>query len=353
MQRTFSAFVKNDYAKYPFLKAAIKHIQKLNLKIQDLTDPDNENILKRAQQRLEEAILDNIVSLDPQHVDIEIVSFPVAVTLAIATKDSFIKKRYALAEANRAYEELLLEPKEKIIQLAENFDWKIAVANDVSLPYDFAVSFVDYLRNTTHLKETRWKLANRMLSNGVVYLRLDDVTRLLKEEVRRHIEQRLDVQDLPVLPAKLIEIAEKMKKLVEETIGKPEREGFPTTITQTAFPPCIQSLYQAFTTGKHLSHIGRFTLTAFLANIGMPTESIIDLFKSFSDYSERMTRYQVEHIAGEKGSRTRYVPPKCETLKTHGICINPDELCQRIYHPLTYYRRKIQKIASQSHNGEE
>ncbi|MDH7563396.1 MAG: DNA primase large subunit PriL [Candidatus Bathyarchaeota archaeon] len=343
MQRTFSAFAKNDYAKYPFLKAAIKHIQTLDLKIQDLIDPDNASILERAQQRLEEAILDSIVSLDLKHVDIEIVSFPVAVMLAIATKDSFIKKRYALAEANRAYEELLLEPREKIIQLAENFEWKIAATHDSGLPYEFTVSFVDYLRNTTHLRETQWKLVNRMLKTGTVYLRMDDVTRLLKEEVRRHIEQRLDTEELPVLPAKMIEIAEKMKKLVEETIGKTEREGFPRTVTQTAFPPCIQSLYQAFSTGKHLSHIGRFTLTAFLASIGMPTESIIDLFKSFSDYSERMTRYQVEHIAGEKGSRTRYVPPKCETLKTHGVCVNPDELCQRIYHPLTYYRRKLQR----------
>lgn len=36
-----------------------------------------------------------------------------------------------------------------------------------------------------------------------------------------------------------------------------------------------------------------------------------------ADYSERMTRYQVEHIAGEKGSRTRYIPPKCDTLQAH------------------------------------
>jgi len=71
---------------------------------------------------------------------------------------------------------------------------------------------------------------------------------------------------------------------------------------------------------------------------------VIELFKNFSDYSERMTRYQVEHIAGEKGSRTRYTPPRCDTLQTHGVCTNMDETCQKIRHPLSYYRRKLKML---------
>jgi DNA primase large subunit len=81
-------------------------------------------------------------------------------------------------------------------------------------------------------------------------------------------------------------------------------------------------------------------LTSFLVNVGMPSEKVTDLFRSFSDYNERMTRYQVEHIAGERGSRTRYTPPRCETLQTHGVCVNPDASCRNIRHPLSYYRRK-------------
>jgi DNA primase large subunit len=104
----------------------------------------------------------------------------------------------------------------------------------------------------------------------------------------------------------------------------------------------LQTLYQAFSSGRHLSHIGRFTLTSFLVSIGMPSEKVIELFKNISDFNERMTRYQVEHIAGEKGSRTRYATPKCDTLRTHGVCTNPDNLCRKIRHPLGYYRRKVQ-----------
>ena len=137
-----------------------------------------------------------------------------------------------------------------------------------------------------------------------------------------------------------METAEKIKKLSVEKIGKAEMEGFPETIVQTAFPPCIKALYEAASSGRHLSHVGRFTLTSFLVNIGMPVEAVIDLFRGFSDYNDRMTRYQVEHIAGGRGSRTRYTSPKCGTLETHGICVNPDDLCKRVYHPLSYYRKK-------------
>jgi DNA primase large subunit len=76
----------------------------------------------------------------------------------------------------------------------------------------------------------------------------------------------------------------------------------------------------------------------------MTVDNVIDLFRSISDFDERMTRYQVEHIAGTRGSRTRYVPPRCDTLRTHGICISMDEICRKVRHPLTYYRRKLKNI---------
>jgi DNA primase large subunit len=341
MQSAFSKFAKNDYAKYPFLKEAAKYLKIPDLRIEDLTNPELEEILKRAEERLEEAILYTIVSRSPQsREDIEIMSFPVAVMLAVATKDSFIKKRYALAEANQTYESLKEEPDGKILEFAQNFGWKLALNTTLNLSYTFSLHFADYLRNTTHLRDREWKLVNRILSNGNVYLGKEETVRLLKEEVRKYIENKLEVKELPNFPPKIMEIAEKIKNLSIEKIGKTEMEGFPKTVVQTAFPPCINALYEAITSGRHLSHVGRFTLTSFLVSIGMPTENVIELFRNFSDYSERMTRYQVEHIAGEKGSRTRYTPPRCDTLQTHGVCTNPDEICQKIRHPLVYYRRK-------------
>jgi len=334
-------FTKNDLAKYPFLKETAEYVKKLDLKIEDLTSPEFSSILERAKERVEEAILYALVSRKLRNEEIEILSFPVAIMLATATENSFIKRRYALAEAKQAYNDMKIEPKERILAIAQNFNWNLALNPDAKFPYEFKLHFTDYLKNTTQLRDKKWKLVNRLLTNGNVYLTKTETARLLSEEVRKQIEKRLNVKELPQFPSAITDIAEKIKSLSIEKIGKAEMEGFPKTITQQAFPPCIKTLYEATSSGRHISHIGRFTLTSFLINIGMPTENVINLFKNFSDYDQRMTTYQVEHIAGQRGSRTRYTPPKCETLKTHGVCINPDGLCQEVRHPLSYYRKKL------------
>jgi DNA primase large subunit len=274
---------------------------------------------------------------------VEIPSFPVAIMLAIATKNSFIKKRYALAEAKQAFRDMQLETSERIVAIALDFGWNLAPNRSSKIPLEFEVNFADYLRNTTHLRDSKWKLVNRILADGKVYLTQQDVARLLQEEVRRRIEERLEATELPRFPEKITEMAERLVELAKERIGQDEMEGFPKVVSQSAFPPCIVALQEAVSKGHHLSHVGRFTLTSFLVSIGMPSEKVNEMFKSFSDYNERLTRYQIEHIAGERGSRTRYTPPQCSTLQTHGVCVNSDALCRRVRHPLAYYRRKLKR----------
>ncbi|MEM1552823.1 MAG: DNA primase large subunit PriL [Candidatus Bathyarchaeia archaeon] len=340
MQLSTVKFTKNDLAKYPFLKEAAEYVKTLDLKIEDLASPEFSQILERAEERVEEAILYTIVTRKTRNEEIEILSFPTAIMLAAATQTPFIKRRYALAEAKQAYNNMKNEPPEKILAIANNFQWKITTNTEAYVPYQFKLHFTDYLRNTTNLKEKKWKLVNRLLKDGNVYLTINETARLLSEEIRRHIEKRLEVKDLPEFPQKIAETVEKIKSLTLEKVSRAEIEGIPKTLKKDAFPPCIKALYDTASKGRHISHIGRFTLTSFLVNIGMPTENIIDLFKNSSDFNERLTRYQVEHIAGERGSRTRYKPPKCDTLKTHGLCTEPDETCRKVSHPLTYYKRK-------------
>ena len=116
MQLATAQFTKNDIAKYPFLKAATKYMKIPDLKIEDLASPELEGILKRAEERVEEAILYARVSRKLKREDVEISSYPAAIVLATATGSSFIKKRYALAESKQAYEDLKDEPKEKIVK---------------------------------------------------------------------------------------------------------------------------------------------------------------------------------------------------------------------------------------------
>jgi DNA primase large subunit len=341
MRPAIAQFTKSDIAKYPFLKKATKYMKIPDLEIEDLVDPELQPVLERAEERVEEAILYARVSRKLGKEDIEISSYPTAMVLATATGSSFIQKRYALAEAKQTHEDLKEEPTPKLLKFAQDFNCKLMPNENPEIHFGFTLDFTDYLENTTHLRGKKWKLVNRLLSNGNVFLTKSETARLLSEEVRKHIEERLKDRETPRFPPEITEIAEKIKKLTTEKIGKTEVGGFPKKVTKKAFPPCIQNLYEAVSAGRHLSHVGRFTLTSFLSNIGMSTESVIELFKAFSDYNERMTRYQVEHIAGERGSRTPYIPPKCDTLKTHGVCTNPDVLCQEVRHPLAYYRKRV------------
>ncbi len=352
-------FTSTDLAKYPFLKESTEYMRNPNLlfsksvslDMNDLLSAEMERSRLRAQERIENAIQFLYVG-ERIEDDMEIPSFPIAVLVAIATKNNFIKKRFALAEAKQAYHGFpeksgalksgfLNESRERLIAIARDFDWSIEINREIGIPADyFSVGISDYLRNITHLRDAKWKLINRLLEHGRVYLNQQDVARLLQEEVQRRIDARLNTKEAPQFPKPIEDIATKLIELAKEKIGESEMEGFPREVSQSAFPPCIEALYVAATLGKHLGHVERFTLVSFLVTIGMPTDQVAEVFRTFSDYNARLTLYQVEHIAGSKGSGTKYTPPSCSTLQTHGVCTNTDQLCSRIYHPLKYYLRK-------------
>lgn len=333
-----SVFTRADFAKYPFLKGTASYLKRLNLTLNDITSSSTARILKRGRERVENAIL-NLTIGKRDDDPVEIPSFAVAVLLAMSTGNQFVKRRYALAEAKQAYLYLQNEPPEKLVRVAQDFEWCISLDKTmVSTPY--AILFTDYLRNTTHLRDKKWKLVNRSLKNGIVYLNAHDVARLLQEEIRRRIEEKLQSPEQFKPPDEISQIATEINKIAAEKIGVQKQEMMPQAMVQEAFPPCIKALYASATSGKHLSHIGRFTLTSFLVNIGLSPEQVAELFSNAADYNERLTRYQVEHIAGDRGSGTKYSPPKCETLQTHGLCTGMDNLCRRIYHPMRYYKLK-------------
>jgi DNA primase large subunit len=333
-----------DFAKYPFLKNASKKIEELGLTIENMGSLENKPLLDRAQNRVETAILEANTGEMVKDRRTEISSFAASLILVIATKNSWIKKRYALAVAKTAHAQMLSEKtsKDEIFVIAKDFDWDISDGR----PYkDFRLSFNFYLKNAAHLHGYEWKLVNQIMDNGMIYLNRDKIVRLIQEEVKKRVEKRLEVPEIRKLPEDITSMACVLTNLAEGIMGQ-EIEEMPKTVVQAAFPPCINALYADASQSHHLSHIGRFTLTSFLVNIGMSPENVNDLFKTFSDYNERLTRYQIEHIAGERGSGTRYTAPQCSVLQTHGVCKNKDDLCRSIYHPLKYYKRKQNTIKS-------
>jgi len=329
------------------MKETAEHVRGIDLDIKELESEEFAPILSRAEERVRNALLDLAAYAraqprdEPRENEIEIFSFPIAVMLVAATDDSLIKSRYSLAEAKRASELLKEEGKEKLLEVANNFNWDIRLVNRG--PYVFALRFPVFLKNATGFQDKNWKLVNHLLINGEVFLTEREVSRLLEEEVRRYIEGKLDTK-VKSLPSSIMARVNQLRQLAAEKREKIRLEEIPKRVVMEAFPPCIKGVYDRVAAGRPASHMGRFALTSFLLGIGMTVEDVFKFFRSVSDFNERMTRYQVEHIAGARGSGTKYTPPNCSTLRTHGICISPDPECKRAVNPLVCYKRKLRTL---------
>jgi len=282
--------------------------------------------------------------LDPMEYELEIFSFPISVILVVGTDNSFIKSRFALAEAKRASELLKDEKKEKLFDIAKTFNWDVELLTDVSfLPYVFALGFPFFLKNATGFHDETWKLVNQKMINGKVYLTERKLSRLLEEEVRKYIEGRLDTK-IKSLPSTIMVRVNRLQRLAAEKQEQIRIEEMPERVVMGAFPSCIQGVYDRVLAGRPASHLGRFALTSFMINIGMSVDDVFKFFRSVSDFNERMTRYQVEHIAGTRGSGTKYTPPNCATLRTHGVCVSREPECHGAVNPLVCYKKKLKNL---------
>jgi DNA primase large subunit len=333
---------KADLAKYPFLTEATQYVRDLGFSISDIATSEFSPVLDRAEKRLEEALSKGRVSDDISNESAEILSFPVSNLILSIIGEDRARRRFALAEAKRAYELLRHETPDKVQHIAcKTFGWNLRRVDSRfgHRFYDFSVYLTDYLRNSVYLREPRWALANRILDNGFVYLTLDEAARLIEEEVRVRILDRSGrvPNEAPLLLGASIE---RTRGFVVKWMGTPTKYELPKVPMAEAMPPCILHLMENLNEGKNVQHMGRFTLASFLLNIGTSEDEIVKSFKPATDFSERMTRYQVEHIGGQRGGRTKYTCPMCSTLKTHGVCYKPDKICETIRNPLSYYKTK-------------
>ena len=343
---------KLDLAKFPFTAEASSYIRSRNIDPLELARPELAPILERAMERIRQGVFSGKISADFTQDDVDILAYPTALMLISAIGDDRTRRRFALAEAKRAYQLLREESPEKLLQIATgSFGWdaKLADSDVGDSHFEFALHFTFYVRNSARIHDLRWKLVNRVLAGGFVLLPREDFARLLEEEVQSRVLEK--TADLTVkLPPELDQRVEPLRSVLKARSQYLAADEMPRTVIASAMPPCMRNLLSLLQTSKHISHMGRFAMAAFLLNIGTTEEDLLKMFKSFTDFDERIARYQVEHIAGRRGSRRRYTAPNCSTMRTHGLCVNPDELCGTIKHPLSYYRKKARVLLRQE-NG--
>jgi len=330
-----------DLAKYPFLPETREYVRTLGLAIEDLCSPAGAAVLRRARERIEAAIERRVDTKLDDDVDVEILSFPTAVLLLRIANDRLLARRFAVAEGKRVSRFLTQEPPEKLVYVAtKGFEWRIRKFNGRvgSLSYDFLVSFGDFVSNVPEYRGL-WKLVNRPLMRGWVPVSAYELARMAEEATKRYIEGRCLEPPPEGVPPPIGGIVNEIKSKWTERM---ERLGIPKASKverpEDAYPPCIKAILEDALAGKNVPHSARFALASFLLQIGKSVDEVIDVFRAAPDFREDIARYQVEHIAGLRGSRTKYIPFKCDNMRSLGLC---RWRCKGVKHPLQFYRLAV------------
>ncbi len=338
------ALGQDEIAKYPFLADAGQYLKDQGFSLEQFgTDPDLKQLIIKAYERILVAADGKIYKsdLDGDHVSKEaalpreVFSFLLAIVLLKLSGMHTLIKRFALAEARRA-EKYLEKDLANISDESKNqlairvIDDLFSVQVEKSKDY-FIIPVSDYLKHSINFHEREWKLINRHVENGYVFLSPHETVRLIRKELGTYINSKIINAKTPTMIPGFEDSVNKLVLLSKK---------FTTyTVTTGEYPPCVKHAIDILEKGENLPHSGRFMLATFLLSKGQSVQQIAPLFKNAPDYNERVTLYQLNHLAGTSGSGTQYSCPSCEKLKTQSLCFATSE-CDNIINPLQFGRKK-------------
>ncbi|MEY7852241.1 DNA primase regulatory subunit PriL [Natrarchaeobius sp. A-rgal3] len=333
------------HARYPFLEAARETVATEAVDLAAVVERE-EAVVDRAAQRVITAIEDGDTGEPHRDHRVELLSYPVARVLVSMVEERVLVRKYARAEAATAYDRFLEDRADttelKSVEstgldleaLFAEFDLRESIRGPVDGEYRIDVG--TYLPLAADLWDDEWRLVNQPLDRGEVPVDEGELLALLREAIRERIEDGLPFDVPESIATDLEDEAEDVREVLADLDLTREID----TVVPDLFPPCMKALLDQIQKGEHLPHHSRFAITAFLASIGMNTDEIVDLYRVNSSFGEEMTRYQTDHIRGDT-SPTEYSPPSCATMQSYGDCVNKDDLCERIPHPMAYYEERI------------
>lgn len=297
------------------------------------------HIIDRAAERIETEINGKIYN-NLEIYEREILTFLVTLMMIKNIGVEPVLRKYSLFESMRAEKYLIADlGKEKDEQkrrlllfkiFEELFSIKVDIdANDTRR---YKVKVTDYLRRASHFHEVEWKLINRLVNHGYVYLDADETVRLIRNELSALIFERVKAMQLSTLPEAIrIKIEVLRPKIL------PRYEYHSAAVTD--YPPCVKHALEVMGRGENLPHSARVMLATYMLAIGKPVDVIVMMFENAPDFNEKITRYQVEHLAGMKGSRTKYSVPSCDKLRNENLCFATAE-CNGIINPMQFGRKR-------------
>lgn len=328
-----------DFAKYPFLNEASKFLAESHLDLDEFNRPEMEYIIDRAANRVEVEMQGKLYKNLEKH-EVEVLTFLAALLIVKLTRVEQILKKHSLFEAMRAESFLIQDlrnerdEKRKQLLLFEIFKdlFKVDVDLDPDNAQIFRMKVTDYLARSSHFHEEGWKIVNRTLHDGYVYLDADEIVRLVRNELSNLIYEKIRIMPLSNVPQPILEKANYLA-LKFKPIYEYKQHG------TTDYPPCIEHALELMSKGENLPHTARLMLATYMLSIGNDVDYIVSLFRTAPDFNEKITRYQIEHLAGHTGGLTRYKVPSCSKLESEDLCFRTLD-CGEISNPLKFRKRK-------------
>jgi DNA primase large subunit len=336
---------QDEIAKYPFLADAGEYLKDKGFQIEQFgTDPDLKPLIDTAYERILVATEGKIYHsdlIDDKTANVsslprEVFSFLLAIVLLKLTKANTLIRRFALAESRRA--EKYLEKDLANFTDESKRQLAIKILNDIfsiqvkETEEFFIIPISDYLKHSINFHEREWKLINRKVQDGVVFLSSHETVRLIRKELGNYISSKIIKGKTPSMISGFETHVEKLNLLSKKFITY--------NVSSGEYPPCIKNAINVLEKGENLPHSGRFMLATFLLSRGQSIEQISPLFKNAPDYNERLTLYHLNHLAGTSGNSPHYSCPSCKKLKTQNLCFAIPE-CDNIINPIQFGKRRI------------
>ena len=338
------------HARYPFLEVSRQAVEAADVDLGTVVAQRGPAV-DRGRERVELALFEGVVGETHRRTRVELLSYPVARVIVSLIDQPALTHRYARAEAATAHERFGVDlsagdfrstdgQRLDLRTLLSEFELTAAVeSRETASLADadrFSVAVGAYLDLAASQRGETWRLVNRSLADGRVPVDREELLELLQQAVEERIFEGLPL----TVPEPIADALAEDVTAVEERLDELDLTREIDTVVPELFPPCMTALLDQVQKGEHLAHHSRFAITSFLASIGMETDDIVDLYEVNPGFGEEMTRYQTDHIRGET-SPTEYSPPSCATMQSYGDCVNMDDLCEEISHPLSYYDAKL------------
>ena len=184
----------DEIAKYPFLAEAGQYLQDKGFTLEQFaTDPDLQIIVDKAYERIESATNGRIYNTKLDSSDT--FSFLIAIILLKLSGMNTLINRFSLAEARRAEKFLEKDLVSDLNKTSEEL--AIKIIKDIfsvsvkKIKNHFVIPIPDYLRHAVNFHEIEWKLVNRRVENGMVFLSSHETVRLIRTELGGYIGSRI------------------------------------------------------------------------------------------------------------------------------------------------------------------